>query len=62
MSPVLAGPAVDNMSGGFVSSGYSGPAPVDMPAPQQGGDTTLKMLAALATGILIGFIIARLFF
>jgi hypothetical protein len=25
-------------------------------------DTTKKMLAALATGILIGFIIARLFF
>jgi hypothetical protein len=25
-------------------------------------DTTRKMLAALATGILIGFIIARLFF
>jgi hypothetical protein len=28
----------------------------------QGSDTTRKMLAALATGILIGFIIARLFF
>jgi hypothetical protein len=31
-------------------------------APPASGDTTRKMLAALATGILIGFIIARLFF
>jgi hypothetical protein len=31
-------------------------------APPPSGDVTRKMLAALATGILIGFIIARLFF
>jgi zinc-ribbon domain len=31
-------------------------------APPASGDTTRKILAALATGILIGFIIARLFF
>jgi hypothetical protein len=41
---------------------YSGPAPVDMQPPAQASDATRKMLAALATGILIGFIIARLFF
>jgi hypothetical protein len=43
-------------SGGF---GASLEAPY---APPTSDDTTRKMLAALATGILIGFIIARLFF
>jgi hypothetical protein len=33
-----------------------------LPTARAGDDTTRKMLAALATGILIGFIIARLFF
>jgi hypothetical protein len=60
LSPGLAMPGADIGS-------YAGPPPVDMqqPALQQppvGDDTTRKMLAALATGILIGFIIARLFF
>jgi hypothetical protein len=41
---------------------YSGMAPVDVQPRAQETDTTRKMLAALATGILIGFIIARLFF
>ena len=48
--------------GGDMGS-YAGPLPVE-PAPRAASsdDTTKKMLAALATGILIGFIIARLFF
>jgi hypothetical protein len=37
-------------------------AQLDAPPAPQPGDSTRKMLAALATGILIGFIIARLFF
>jgi zinc-ribbon domain len=54
------------MSASTLGSGdmgsYSGPAPADMQPPAQASDATRKMLAALATGILIGFIIARLFF
>jgi hypothetical protein len=63
MSAAGAGGAVamSPLASGDMGS-YSGPAPVDMQAPVQGSDTTRKMLAALATGILIGFIIARLFF
>jgi hypothetical protein len=53
--------AMSPLASGDVGS-YSGPAPVDMQPPVQESDTTRKMLAALATGILIGFIIARLFF
>jgi zinc ribbon protein len=55
----LGGPAAATGDG----MGYGGLPTVDV---QQGGaapdDTTRKILAALATGILIGFIIARLFF
>lgn len=56
-SPALAaGGAEASYSG----ANYSGS--LDMSPPAQASDTTRKMLAALATGILIGFIIARLFF
>lgn len=57
MSPLGGAPLASGDTGS-----YSGPMPVDMPPPAQADDTTRKMLAALATGILIGFIIARLFF
>lgn len=44
-------------------AGLSGGAGVEVvPSRPPSDDTTRKMLAALATGILIGFIIARLFF
>jgi hypothetical protein len=63
MSAAGAGGAVamSPLGSGDMGS-YSGPAPADMQPPVQASDTTRKMLAALATGILIGFIIARLFF
>jgi hypothetical protein len=46
---------------GMDSAGFGASLEVSH-APPASGDTTRKMLAALATGILIGFIIARLFF
>jgi hypothetical protein len=48
--------------GGIDTGGFAGSSLEMSPAPPASGDTTRKMLAALATGILIGFIIARLFF
>jgi hypothetical protein len=49
-------------SGTFEAVGFSGAGAPEQHAPPASNDTTRKMLAALATGILIGFIIARLFF
>ena len=49
-------------AGAMGELGVYGGAPVELQAPVSSGDTTRKMLASLATGILIGFIIARLFF
>jgi hypothetical protein len=63
--PPMAPVAMSAGGSAALSSGemgsYSGPSPIGM-QPVQGSDSTRKMLAALATGILIGFIIARLFF
>ena len=54
MFSAATAPGMD--SGGFGAS-------LEVPhSPPASDDTTRKMLAALATGILIGFIIARLFF
>jgi hypothetical protein len=61
MAPVAMPAAISAPPSGDMGN-YSGLAPSDVQAPAQGDDTTRKMLAALATGILIGFIIARLFF
>jgi hypothetical protein len=47
------------LAGGTVTSFPAAPVPSTSP---QRDDTNMKMLAALVTGILIGFIIARLFF
>jgi hypothetical protein len=41
---------------------YPQVAVAPLPAGNVSGDTTRKMLAAFATGLLIGFIIAKLFF
>jgi hypothetical protein len=72
LPPVSGLHAVDM---GVLNGGANGVFPVDpgllspnaslAPIPStsaQRDDTNMKMLAALATGILIGFIIARLFF
>jgi zinc-ribbon domain len=48
-------------STGSDTGGYPA-ASLELAPPVAGSDITRKMLAALATGILIGFIIARLFF
>ena len=62
MAP-LADPAVGMPGMGISGAGLSGSAAVEVvPSRPPSDDTTRKMLAALATGILIGFIIARLFF
>jgi hypothetical protein len=58
-------PAAGLMSsapGGVEAGGFAGSSSEMLHAPVASGDTTRKILAALATGILIGFIIARLFF
>jgi hypothetical protein len=59
-------PAVSGMPsalpGGVDTSGYASASLEVSHAPPASDDTTRKILAALATGILIGFIIARLFF
>ena len=64
MPPVAMAPLSDPaMSGMGVPGAIGGAAQVEVVASRPpSDDTTRKMLAALATGILIGFIIARLFF
>lgn len=65
MAPVATASAVSaalSPAGAMGELGGYGGAPVELQAPVSSGDTTRKMLASLATGILIGFIIARLFF
>ncbi len=62
-SAMTAGAMSASASGTFEAVGFSGVSAVEVQqAPASSSDTTRKMLAALATGILIGFIIARLFF
>jgi hypothetical protein len=59
----LPGGVLSSAAAGGMETGGFAAASIEMPhAPPASDDTTLKMLAALATGILIGFIIARLFF
>ena len=52
-----AGPATGTMSAHTAEF----PQVAAAPLPQAADDTTRKMLAALATGILIGYILAQLF-
>ena len=61
--PMTTGAMSVSASGTFEAVGFSGASAVEVQqVPASSSDTTRKMLAALATGILIGFIIARLFF
>lgn len=63
MASLNTGTMSVSASGTFEAVGFSGASALDVQqVPVSNGDTTRKMLAALATGILIGFIIARLFF
>ena len=63
MASMNTGTMSVSASGTFEAVGFSGASALDVQqVPASNGDTTRKMLAALATGILIGFIIARLFF
>jgi hypothetical protein len=61
-APALSHGVMASAASSPIDLGGFGGAPLDAPPAPQPGDTTRKMLAALATGILIGFIIARLFF
>jgi len=56
--PVLPGPSAP-VTG--TMSALSGEFPQVTALPPQKDDTTRKMLAAFATGILIGYILAQLF-
>ena len=64
LAPVgMPGAPLGDPGVGLSGSGLGGGAAVEvLPSVRSGDDSTRKMLAALATGILIGFIIARLFF
>jgi hypothetical protein len=57
-SPVSPSPG----GGALMSGGMMSVTATQVPPRAEGDDTTMKMLAALVTGMLIGFIIARLFF
>ena len=59
--PSMSRDLMSSMPAG-VDGGFPGASLEVSQSPRAGDDTTRKMLAALATGILIGFIIARLFF
>jgi hypothetical protein len=60
--PVMPAPPAMTATMSAFNPEYSQVAVAPLPAGNVSGDTTRKMLAAFATGLLIGFIIAKLFF